>query len=99
MSSSLSPRAPGADLSQRRKVWSSAVGSMMGSLSGGDCWAKDGVIVAAKRASASKTCTGKTMKELFRRRFDITKILSVRRIEIAGGESLRRKWRFVNRGR
>src|SRR5579863_7790890 len=88
MSSSASPNAPGADFSQRRKVWSSAVGSMMGSGLTGDCRACDGATKATDNASASKLLAERPDKELIWRWNGVTE-----------GESLRRKWAFVNNER
>src|SRR5579862_6319246 len=99
MSSSASPNAPGADFSQRRKVWSSAVGSMMGSGLTGDCRACDGATKATDNASASKLLAERPDKELIWRWNVVTEIFSTLRLGFAEGESLRRKWAFVNNER
>src|SRR5580704_11994304 len=77
MSSGLSPRAPGADLSQRRKVWSSAVGSMMGSGEGVGCCARDGTTEIASSVMTNKLRRGPGVK-----RVDVNEAFSRPRFQI-----------------
>ena len=70
---------------------------MRGSRSGEDCRAFDEAASKAESDSTSRAHLGITDKDFVRRRIDVTEIFSVLRFGIAGGESLRRKWGFVNR--
>src|SRR5579871_1004330 len=90
MSSSESPRAPGAALSQRRKVWSWAVGSTRGSADAADCkgWAAccgfDHAGDARSDASNGATKSGRNEGAIFTARLLLRRNCWYRRLRDAG---------------